>query len=193
MLNIKELDLHLVVDCNKGFIDGNDLKKNIINHMLRLNKFTFKIRSAICLRYETNLLSNEDIQHTFRAFKDNQITSCVDYFPEIGNGECYIYSHPYKLKFYKNITNTFPGELFECVREISLFDEQPFEHEFFIRIEKSFPLLEKLIIINTKPQNDKRRKKEKNNIILVSNRSFYRIHKMKCNFNSLTKSTFCWT
>ncbi|CAF4304758.1 unnamed protein product, partial [Rotaria sordida] len=34
-------------------------------------------------------------------------------------------------------------------------DEKPFEHEFLLRIQKSFPLLEILYVKNKKPQNRK--------------------------------------
>ena len=40
-------------------------------------------------------------------------------------------------------------------QQIELFDERPFEHEFFIKISQSFPFLKELTIINRKPQKDK--------------------------------------
>jgi hypothetical protein len=43
-----------------------------------------------------------------------------------------MYSYPYTLTYYDDISNNFPGGLFKCVREISLFDERSFEHEFFV-------------------------------------------------------------
>jgi hypothetical protein len=49
-----------------------------------------------------------------------------------------------------------PGGLFECVRELSLFDERPFEYEFFFKFLNHFHLWKKLTLINEKPQNDKR-------------------------------------
>ncbi|CAF4180285.1 unnamed protein product [Rotaria sordida] len=79
MLNLEKLDLYLRVDLNRGFIDSNELK-NIINHMSQLNKFVFNIRSTIHLHNEIELPSNEDIQNTFKDFKDDQIISCIDYF-----------------------------------------------------------------------------------------------------------------
>ena len=45
MSNLEKLDLYLIVDGRKRFVDGNDLKMNIINHMSQLNNFTFNIRS----------------------------------------------------------------------------------------------------------------------------------------------------
>ncbi|CAF3416118.1 unnamed protein product [Rotaria sp. Silwood2] len=53
--------------------------------------------------------------------------------------------------------------MFECVREITLFDEQPFEHEFFLRISHSFPFMQSLTLFNTKPQQKILRSRSKQN------------------------------
>ncbi|CAF3949473.1 unnamed protein product [Rotaria sordida] len=162
MSNLEKLDLNLSLSMKKAFVDGNDLKKNIINHMLRLDKFTFNICSVLHLDNEINLPSNEDIQNTFHDFKNSHIISCLDYFQEQQSSQCLIYSYPYRSKFYKYITNNFSGGLFKCVREISLFDVHPFEHEFFLRISQSFPFMQKLALRNYKPQNNKLCKESKN-------------------------------
>jgi hypothetical protein len=70
-----------------------------------------------------------------------------------------VYSYPYKLKYYHTITNNFPGGIFEHVRKVSLFDERPFEHEFFLRITQSFPLMEDLSVRNQERQINKRFRK----------------------------------
>ncbi|CAF4234704.1 unnamed protein product, partial [Rotaria sp. Silwood2] len=110
------------------------------------------------------LSSNEHIQYTFKDFKNNQIISYVDYFAEAQEGQCNVYSYPLTLRCYYNITNNFPGGLFKCVREVELYDEYSFEHEFFLRIEKSFSLMEKLTLKNKKPQNNKQYNKSKEDI-----------------------------
>jgi hypothetical protein len=161
MLNLEKLDLQFVMYRRKGFIDGNDLKKDIINNMAQLNKFTFNIRSFNYLSNQTNILSNENIQCTFKDFKSNQIISCVDYFQENQYSYCHIYSYPYKINYYDNISNNFPGGLFINVHRVSLFDERPFEHEFFIQIQKSFPFMKELTVINKKPQKNKLYRKSK--------------------------------
>jgi hypothetical protein len=38
---------------------------------------------------------------------------------------------------------------------VSLFDEHPFEYEFFLQIQKSFPFMEQLSLVNYKPQSRK--------------------------------------
>ncbi|CAF4554129.1 unnamed protein product, partial [Rotaria magnacalcarata] len=131
----------------KRFIDGYDLKYNIINHLLRLNKFVFNISSHLPLNDQISLSSNEDCQLSFKDVQDNKVISYVDYFSDCKRGQCHIYSYPYQGKRYQSITNNFSYGLFESVREVSLFDERPFEHEFFVKIAKSFPFMEKLTLI----------------------------------------------
>jgi hypothetical protein len=63
------------------------------------------------------------------------------------------------MRHYECITNNFSGGLFKYVQEVSLFDEHPFEHEFFLRIVQSFPFMKKLSLTNNKPQNDKSSRK----------------------------------
>ena len=151
MSNLEELSLNLSVTKKKTFIDGNNLK-SLISGMARLGKFTFNIRSTISFDNEINFVSIEYIENSFKNFQYNRVVCCVDYFSESEDGQCHIYSSPYIGKEYKNITNHFPGGLFQYVREISLFDERPFEHEFFLRISQSFPMMKILTVTNEKQQ-----------------------------------------
>jgi hypothetical protein len=154
MSNLESLALYLMVrDYYKRekFIDGNDLKNNIIDHLPQLNKFVFNIYSTTFFN-QIDLPSNEDIQNTFINFKVNQIISCVNYSRNKKVGRCHIYSLPYTMKYYKNIANNFPSGVFKCVRKISLSDIHPFEHEFFIRISQAFPFLKILSLRNQEPQ-----------------------------------------
>ncbi|CAF4066803.1 unnamed protein product, partial [Rotaria sordida] len=146
MSNLEELRLYFNCSREESFVDGNDLKTNILIHLPRLTTFKFNICSFINHYNQSDLLSNEDIRNTFRDFSNNEIISCVDYFPDENKGQCHIYSYPFTLISYERITNNFPGGLFPYVRKVSLFDEQSFQHEFFIRIQKSFPFIKKLTV-----------------------------------------------
>ncbi|CAF1458712.1 unnamed protein product [Rotaria sordida] len=162
MSNLEKLDLCINVGRRKRFFDDNDLKMNIINYMPQLNKFTFNICSLSSFYNEINLPSNEHIQKTFSNFNNKQIIYWTDYFPKEKYGYCHIYSYPYQLKYYNKITNNFPGGIFKYVRQVSLHDERPFEHEFFLRIAESFPFMEELIIRNHEQQINKQFRKSKN-------------------------------
>ncbi|CAF4468811.1 unnamed protein product [Rotaria sp. Silwood2] len=113
--------------------------------------------TAFCSRgfNQIDLRPNEDIHQTFKYFKDYQIISCIDYFQKRNRSQCHIYSYPYQLIYYNKTTNNFSGGLLKYVFYISLFDEHPFEHEFFLQISQSFPFLKRLCLVNDKGQNNK--------------------------------------
>ncbi|CAF1272437.1 unnamed protein product [Rotaria sordida] len=160
MSNLEELFLNVSIGRStpiKSFIDGNDLKIDIMSHMPKLNKFVFSIHSNLNVDDLTHLPSNEDIQRTFKGLEDYQIISYIHYFPDDCIGQCHMYSQPYTMNYLYRLTNSFPGGLFKFVHKVSLYDEHPFEHEFFIRIAQSFPLLRTLSIDNESPQKHKQR------------------------------------
>ncbi|CAF3185350.1 unnamed protein product, partial [Rotaria sp. Silwood2] len=97
----------------------------------------------------------EDIQQTFKDFPFRKIISCVDYIHNRKQAQYHIYSYPFLMKFYKQITNNFPGGFYPYVRQVSLYDKHPFEHEFFLRISLAFPLMSRLTLINYCSKNFK--------------------------------------
>ncbi|CAM4960791.1 unnamed protein product [Rotaria socialis] len=127
MSNLETLDLSIAAWERKTIFDVVFIKKN-------------------------DLTLNQDIQRIFKDFNDKKIIYWADYFPKQKKGLCHIYSCPYKLNYYNDITNNFPGEIFQSVREVSLFDERPFEHDFFLQIAQSFPFLENLCVRNHERQ-----------------------------------------
>ncbi|CAF3778047.1 unnamed protein product [Adineta steineri] len=163
MSNLEKLSLNLIVCAKSKFVDGIELKQNIINHMARLKRLEFCISSSISLRNQISLQSKQDIQDTFKDFKDHEIISYVDYFQEQYT-RCHIYLYPEQLKYYGTLTNHFPGGLFTCVCTLILDDEHPFEHEFFVRLQKSFPFIKKISLENSKPQNNKLCRESQNDI-----------------------------
>ncbi|CAM4949990.1 unnamed protein product [Rotaria socialis] len=129
MSNLEELGLSFTTAVKETFVDGNDLKQNILNHMSQLKHFTFDIRSVMCINNEMNLPSKEDIQRTFDDFPYANIISCMDYFLEHKEGLCHIYSYPFLMRRFEDVTSNFPGGLYPYVRVVSLYDEHPCEHE----------------------------------------------------------------
>ncbi|CAF0814612.1 unnamed protein product [Rotaria sordida] len=158
MLNLEKLRLFLVVVHKETFIDGNNLKYNIINYLLHLKQFGFNIHSFIPIDNPNDLPSNEDIRQTLKNVGNNYSFCCINYYPESRMDHCNIYSYSCsnEMKFYYNVTNNFQSGIYKFVRKISLFDEYPFEHEFFIRISQSFPFVESLSLTKQKPQNEKK-------------------------------------
>ncbi|CAF3738452.1 unnamed protein product [Rotaria sp. Silwood1] len=71
---------------------------------------------------------------------------------------CLVFSLPFTFNYFDYIGNTFPNIIFNDVRSLQVQDQVPFEHEFFIRIASSFPILEQLSVVNLVPQSKIRTK-----------------------------------
>ncbi|CAF3640793.1 unnamed protein product [Rotaria sp. Silwood1] len=82
-------------------------------------------------------------------------------------GQCHVFSYPSEMLYYQKITNNFSGGLYQYVRFISLYDEYPFEHEFFIKIFQSFLFIEKLSLINHQSQKYKQSYKSINHNLSI--------------------------
>ncbi|CAF1512487.1 unnamed protein product [Adineta ricciae] len=113
MTNLEKLGLYLETGIKEKFIDGNTLKKDILDHLIKINHFDFDIYSLISLNNQTNYPLQQDIQSTFQ------------------------------------------GGSYPFVRIVSLYDERPFEHDFFLRISLAFPLMNRLTVTNQCSQKRK--------------------------------------
>jgi hypothetical protein len=122
----------------------------LVTQLLMVIFKKINIGSFVRLNNPRNLPSHEDIENTCRNL-NNIIISSVAYCSQTNLLYCHVSSFPYTWTLYHNITNDFPGGLFKCVREISLRDERPFEHDFFLRIAQSFPFIKNLSLHNYEP------------------------------------------
>ncbi|CAF1402746.1 unnamed protein product [Rotaria sordida] len=191
MSNLEKLGLYLGTIHKTKLIDGNDVKKDIIDHLLNLQKFQFNIYSFMFIDNLINLPCYEDIQSSLKHLGNNKIISCINYYPKSKMGYCNICSYPcsYAMKNYHYITNSFPGGSFNYVRKISLFDEYPFEHDFFIQISQSFEFIEALSLTNLSPQE---KKMEKKNLLIVK---FHHLNPLPPNGSPVThlENLSIWT
>ena len=152
MSNLEKLGLYLIPYVDDSFINGKHFKEHIFNRLSRLNSFEFDIHSIMSLRDQTIFPSKEDIQQTFTDFPYGPVTSYVDYFIDKKEGECRISSNRSEMQYYQKVSNHFPGGLYQHVYMVFLYDERPFEHEFFLRISQSFPLMKELHLTNHQSQ-----------------------------------------
>ncbi|CAF1367885.1 unnamed protein product [Rotaria sp. Silwood1] len=155
MLNLEKLGLYIMTYVKERFIDGNSLKEDILHHLTKIKHFDFDIYSYIYMKNQLNFPSKEDIQQTFKDFPCTKVISCVDYIHKRKQAQCHVYSYPFLMEFYEQITNNFPGGFYPYVRIVSLYDEHPFEHEFFLQISLAFPLMGRLTLFNYCSQNVK--------------------------------------
>jgi len=159
MSNLETLNLSLSILVTETFIDEHNLKNKIVNHISRLNQLTFDIRSIMRITDGRILPLKQDIQKTFKDFQYTQTICYMDQFLQRQEGRCHVYTYPSQMSYYQFISNRFPGGYYPYVRVVSLYDEYPFEHQFFLQIVRSFPFIEKLVLINRESQQQQQHKR----------------------------------
>ena len=167
MSNLEQLGLYLQFDIQLGLIDATVLENNILNRIPRLIGCSFYFYSQMYIREQTTVPSEENLQQPLIHFPKDAIISYLDYFPKGKQYGYHLYSLPCRSPHYDDVSNRFPGGLFEYVRSAVLHDEHPFEHGFFLRICQSFPLLENLTLINNEPQNRKQLTNENRDLPVI--------------------------
>jgi hypothetical protein len=146
MSNIETLNLHLTIDNLTTFIDGKHIYNEFIVHMSRLRTFYFCFCTFIRLNQSVHRLSKDDILQTFPNIIYQQVDCIIKY--RYNDIKCHVFSLPFMFDYLPFIDNVFPNIIFDHVTRLLVDDGIPFEHEFFMRIAWSFPLLKILCIYN---------------------------------------------
>jgi hypothetical protein len=150
MIKLEELYLDIINEERTTFIDGTQINDKILVHMPYLHKFTFHISTEVELHHFTHYPSSEDIQRTSNNIGYQQVCCILTY--RIDTIICHVFSLPFAFDYLGHIGITFPSMDFSRVRELAVYDNNAFKHEFFLRIACFFPLLKKLRVINYGPQ-----------------------------------------
>jgi hypothetical protein len=158
MSNLEKLTLNISIEGRNRVIDGTYVQHDILDYMPQLHSFTFYICTYVKMVDLSYKLSSEDIQQTLTNIGLQHVISMVNYVTSIDNfaygvrAACSIFSLPFQFDYLKDLGNKFPNIVFSYVTYLLVQDIGPFEHEFFMRIARSFPLLKHLCIWNTESQ-----------------------------------------
>lgn len=147
MSQLEKLTLYIRLRDRTTFFDGTDLHHRILSHLSQLHTFIFYISTEIDIDDSVYRLSDENIQQTFTNIDYNQTSCTVDYYCKT-KAICHVFSLPFLFDHLEKITNKFPTMIFDHVYFLTVTDGIPFNHRFFIRIAKAFPLLKYLSIFN---------------------------------------------
>ncbi|CAF4135444.1 unnamed protein product [Rotaria sordida] len=151
MSNIEVLNLHLTIHHQTTFIDGKHIYNEIIVHMSRLHTFNFCFCTFIPLDHLVDHLFKDDILQTFPSIIYQQVDCMIEY--QDVDVKYHVFTLPFMFDYLAYIDNTFPNIIFNHVIRLVIEDEISLEHEFFMRIVRSFPLLKILHVINLMPQS----------------------------------------
>ncbi|CAF4240045.1 unnamed protein product [Rotaria sordida] len=144
---LEQLTLYIHVKGRNRVLDGTYVQRDILDYMPQLHSFTFYIGTYVDTIGLSYKLSNEDIRRTLTNIGQQHATSIVNYV-STDKAACSIFSLPFAFDYLEHLGNAFPNIVFTYVTYLLVEDDDPFKHEFFIRIARSFPLLKSLRIFN---------------------------------------------
>jgi len=151
MLYLEKLTLYLRITNRIKFIDSTHLQTEILAYMPRLHSFIFYMSTYV----DTDLFHyspDENIRQPFTNIGQQQMANIVNYIVT-SQAVCSIFTLPFAFDRLEDIGNIFPDTVFNNVTYLLVQDMVPFNHEFFIRVARAFPLLNNFRVINLMSQS----------------------------------------
>ncbi|CAF2648702.1 unnamed protein product [Rotaria sp. Silwood2] len=153
MTHLENLTLYLRIrTLNRSVVDGTHLQSEILVHMPKLHTFIFYINTEIYIHHLMPHKSIHDVRETFTNIKYGQTACIVDYV-KTSTAIYHVYSLPFTFTRLENITNQFPTIGFDTVTHLYAYDVVPMNHEFFMRINRDFPMLKFFSLKNEMEQS----------------------------------------
>lgn len=147
MSNLEELYLNISNENRSSFVNGQELHDKVLVHMTRLSKLTFYINTTTEIEQLLDDVSENDIRQSFVNIGYEQV-HC--FFDQIDHDyvRCHVFSFPFAFDDFPCLGNVFPSLIFTNVTSLVLYDRTSFRHEFFLRVARSFPNVQRIIIMN---------------------------------------------
>lgn len=144
MQNLEELCLYVYIVGRDRFVDGTQLHNDILTHMPQLRTFVFYVGTRRESEQPIPHLSVEDIHRTFTDIGYDQVACFVENDADYS----YVFSVPFLFDTLSDIGNIFPDLIYSTVTYLFVSDVPRFQHEFFVRIARCFPMLKSFCIYN---------------------------------------------
>ncbi|CAF3391175.1 unnamed protein product [Rotaria socialis] len=139
MLYLEKLTLYLRIACENVFIDPIRLINEFSTYSPRLHSFKFYLSTEHNINDLVCYLSNNDIKQNYMNKGYQEVSNIVCF--AVDRATYHIFTLPFEFMWLLSIGTIFPNIVFNNVIELSVHDVVPFEHKFFLRIAKAFPLL----------------------------------------------------
>ena len=146
MLYLEKLTLYLRVARQDVFVDPICLINEFPMSLSRLNSFNFYLSSVNNHNDLVRYLSNNEIKRNYMNIGDEEVSNIACFSGDTGT--YHVFTLPFKFAKLMSIGNRFPNVIFKHVIELWVHDVIPFEHEFFLRIARAFPLLKIFFIFD---------------------------------------------
>ncbi|CAF3210945.1 unnamed protein product [Rotaria sp. Silwood2] len=148
MTYLEKLTLYLCIQSRGTFIDRSHLQNEILLYIPHLHSFTFYISTYDLATDLFRYVPGHDIQRIDANIGYEQYMAKMINYINIDEAVCTIFSLPFAFHRIRAVGNIFPDIVFKYVTILVVHDIVPFNHEFFLRVSRSFPLLQTLHVIN---------------------------------------------
>lgn len=140
MSSLEKLTLYLRIASQHAFINPIDLLNEFTMYMSQLNSFNFYLSMENDAHDLVRYLSDNDVKQNYRTIGQKEVLDMICL--SINTSTYHIFTVPFEFNVLSSVGNLFPNIVFNYVVDLWVLDVVPFEHEFFQRISKAFPLLE---------------------------------------------------
>ncbi|CAF3210926.1 unnamed protein product, partial [Rotaria sp. Silwood2] len=148
MTYLEKLTLYLCIKIRDRFIDCFHLQNEILLYMPRLHLFTFYISTYDRAADLFCFVPRQDIQRIDANIGHEKYMANMINYISIDETVFSIFSLPFAFHRIRAVGNIFPDIVFKYVTILVVHDIVPFNHEFFLRVSRSFSLLQTLHVVN---------------------------------------------
>ncbi|CAF4805014.1 unnamed protein product, partial [Rotaria sp. Silwood1] len=149
MTCLEKLTIYLCISKRDKFIDNSHLENEILRYMPHLHSFIFYISTYYDRADDLfHYVPRHDIQQITVNIKHQQYMVNMINYININQAVYSIFSLPFTFQRIRDVGNKFPDIIFKYVTHLVVQDIVLFNHEFFLRVSRSFPLLHRLSVIN---------------------------------------------
>ncbi|CAF3431492.1 unnamed protein product [Rotaria socialis] len=149
-----ELDRYLILNIDKVSLTNNPLD------FWRNHTMQFPLLSKLAKRVFSIPATSCGVERQFSSAASFTQAHLLPSLPTAANSPQHLVMNDSTTKTISNDSDSSsqnsPSGIFQCVRKVSLFDERHFEHEFFLQIQKSIPLMQQFIVVNQQRQTNKK-------------------------------------
>jgi hypothetical protein len=156
MAYLEKLTLYLRVDEQSVLMDPVCIINEYTKCMSRLHSFKFYLSTYNNRNDLVRYMSSNDIKQNYLNFEYEEVSNII--CSTVKQATYHLFTLPFEFDTLYFIDNTFPNIIFNYVTTLYVDDSDPFEHEFFLRIAKAFPLLKTFTVINITPQSHNEKK-----------------------------------
>ena len=144
MTNLEELTLYFRIKGESKSLSPNHFDNEIRLQMPRLHtlSFYFSTEHADAARCIDIDILNYYVQQNFNNMKYGPVTSVVNRMAPT-EVICHIFSVPFQFHFLQCVGKNIANLVFNSVTHLKLQDYNEYRYEFFLRLSRAFPFLQK--------------------------------------------------